>query len=200
MNMTTSTLEKLAIRTESVVPDLNNQEAQLRMALNLAIIAGEILDQVKRKIFYGEKGGYKPEKLNAAAEKLAQIDAFDFTADEFTSMAAKTPAAGIDTRVVHGIVGVLTEGAELAEALVKALDTGTMDHVNLIEETADVDWYTAVLRDAFNFPLEGIYQFLIAKLSARYPDKFTDEAATIRDIGAERDVMERFLKEYGKTV
>lgn len=198
MNMNTNTLAKLAIRTESVVPDLNNQEAQLRMALNLAIIAGEILDQVKRKIFYGEKGGYKPEKLNAAAEKLAQIDAFDFTADEFTSMAAKAPAAGINTRVVHGIVGVLTEGAELAEALVAALDTGTMDQVNLIEESSDVLWYLTIMQDEFEFPFEGMYQFLIAKLSERYGDKFTDQAATLRDIGSERDVMERFLKSWGK--
>ena len=195
-----SELAKLAIRTESHVSDLNGQEAQLVAALELAIIAGQILDQVKRKIFYGEKGAYKPAMLNQAAEQLAKIEAFNYTADEFVELAGVAPVQSPNTRVVHGIVGVMTEGAELGEALLQYLKTGEFDAVNLIEETADVEWYTAVLQDALNFPLEGMYQFLIAKLAARYGDKFTDEAAIIRDIGNERDVMERFLKAHNESL
>ena len=187
-------LADLATRTESFVPDLNGQESQLRLALELAIIAGDILYQVKRKIFYGEKGEYKPEKLNAAAEKLANLDAFDFTADEFTNRNAKVILESVNTRIVHGIVGNITEAAEMAEALIKYLDEGAFDVVNLIEEKADIDWYQAVLADELGFPIEASYELLIAKLAQRYGDAFTDEAAVLRDIGSERDVIERHLK------
>lgn len=187
-------LAALALRTESKVTDLNGQESQLRLALELAVIAGDILDQVKRKIFYGEKGEYKAEKLNAAAEKLAKLDAFDFTADEFTNRNSKTQLDNVNTRVVHGIVGNITEAAEMAEALIKYLDEGSFDVVNLLEEKADVDWYQAVLADELKFPLDATYQLLVAKLAARYGDEFSDVSAVIRDIGSERDVMERFLK------
>ncbi len=196
----TAELAKLAIRTESFVPDLNGQEAQLVAALELAIIAGQILDQVKRKIYYGEKGDYKPDVLNQAAEALARLEAFNFTAGEFVVLAGVPPVQNPNTRAVHGIIGVLTEGAELGEALLHYIKTGEFDAVNLIEEVADVEWYTAVLQDTLNFPLEGMYQFLIAKLAARYGDKFTDEAATLRDIGNERDVMERFLKAHNESL
>lgn len=188
------TLAKLAIRTESKVEDLNGQESQLRLALELAVVAGEILDQVKRKIFYGEKGEYKAEKLNAAAEKLAKLDAFDFTADEFTNRNAKTILEGANTRVIHGIVGNITEAAELAEALIKYLDEGAFDAVNLVEEVADCTWYNTIIQDELNVSTDNLFELLIAKLSTRYGDKFSDVAATIRDIGSERDVMERIVK------
>ncbi len=193
-------LAALALRTESKVTDLNGQESQLRLALELAVIAGEILDQVKRKIFYGEKGEYKAEKLNAAAEKLAKLDAFDFTADEFTNRNSKAQLDNVNTRVVHGIVGNITEAAEMAEALIKYLDEGSFDTVNLLEEKADIDWYQAVLADELGFSLEAAYQLLIAKLATRYGDKFSDVSAVIRDIGSERDVMERFLKAQAESL
>lgn len=201
--MTTTNLQywaDLAIRTESHVETLNGQEAQLIQALELVSIAGEILDQVKRKIYYGEKGEYKFEKLNAAADRLAQLDAFDFTADEFVNQAPATPIEDPNTRVVHGIIGNITEAAELGEALIEYLRTGKFDVVNLMEEKADIDWYQAVLADELHFPAEASYQFLVAKLAARYGDAFTDEAATIRDLGTEREVMERFLKAHTESL
>lgn len=201
MSTTTLTeLAALALRTESKVTDLNGQESQLRLALELAIIAGDILDQVKRKIFYGKKGEYKAEKLNAAAEKIAKLDAFDFTADEFINRSSRTQLDNVNTRIVHGIVGNITEAAEMAEALIKYLDEGSFDVVNLLEEKADVDWYQAVLADELEFPLEATYQLLVAKLAARYDDEFSDVSAVIRDIGSERDVMERFIKAQAESL
>ena len=192
-------LADLATRTESFVPDLNGQESQLRLALELAIIAGDILDQVKRKIFYGEKGEYKPEKLNAAAEKLANLDAFDFTADEFTNRNAKVILESVNTRIVHGIVGNITEAAEMAEALIKYLDEGAFDAVNLVEELADCRWYSTIMQDELGVEDSELFELLIAKLAARYGEKFSDVDATIRDIGNERDVMERYLQKRAKS-
>ncbi len=188
MTLPINELAKLAIRTESKVEDLNGQESQLRLALELAIIAGEILDQVKRKIFYGENGDYKAEKLNAAAEKLAKLDAFDITADEFINRNAKLALEGANTRVIHGIIGLITETAELGEALLTYIDTGSFDAVNVVEELGDVRWYETVIQDELNITDGDLFQLLIAKLSARYGDKFSDTAAVLRDIGNEREV------------
>lgn len=190
---TLNTLQKLAIRTESQVPDLNGQTDNLKKALELVSIAGGILDQVKRSIYYGAKGAYNPDKLNALTERLLQVEPFEFTGPEMISNSQAREIPEVNTRVIHGIVGAITETAELADALIQYLDTGSFDAVNLIEEIADVEWYTAVLQDELKFPLEGLYEFLIAKLAARYGDKFTDEAAVVRDIGSEREVMERYL-------
>lgn len=199
-NLSQEQWAKMAIRTESVVPDLNRQEAQLIQALELVAIAGEILDQVKRKIFYGEEGEYKPEKLNAAADRLAQIDAFSFTADEFVNQIEAPALVDPNTRVVHGIVGNITEAAEQGEALLEYLRTGKFDVVNLMEEKADVDWYQAILADALHFNTTSAYQFLVAKLSARYGDKFSDVSAVVRNLGSEREVMERFLQAYNESL
>ncbi len=193
MTLPINELAKLAIRTESKVEDLNGQESQLRLALELAIIAGEILDQVKRKIFYGENGDYKAEKLNAAAEKLAKLDAFDITADEFINRNAKLALEGANTRVIHGIIGLITETAELGEALLTYIDTGSFDAVNVVEELGDVRWYETVIQDELNITDGDLFQLLIAKLSARYGDKFSDTAAVLRDIGNEREVLERIV-------
>lgn len=188
-----TTLAKLAIRTESMVPNLNGQKDNLKKSLELVVIAGTILDQVKRAIYYGEKGAYKPEKLNELAEKLLAIEPFDFTHGEM--VANTTPDnTDINTRVVHGIVGLVTESAELADALIQYLDTGTIDTVNLVEECGDVLWYQSVIQDDLNISTETLFKFLIAKLSARYGEKFSDVDAVIRDLGSERALMERMLE------
>lgn len=194
-----NTLAKLAIRTESMVPNLNGQKDNLKKSLELVIIAGTILDQVKRAIYYGEKGAYKPEKLNDLAEKLLAIEPFDFTHGEM--VANTTPDnTDINTRVVHGIVGAITETSELAEALLHYMNTGSFDAVNLFEEMADVRWYEQILQDELGIEDKTLFEFLIAKLSVRYGDKFSDESATLRDIGSERDVMARFLGSQKPTV
>lgn len=191
-----NTLAKLALRTESLVSDLNGQQQNLKQTLELVVIAGLILDQVKRKIFYGEKGAYKIEKLDELAERLAAIDAFDFTGHEMDMNEQIDTIDSVNGRVVHGIIGVITEGAEMAEALLKYLETGSFDTVNLIEECADNQWYATVLQDELGVNTDDLYHFLIAKLAARYGDKFSDQAAIVRDIGNEREVMERLVKQY----
>lgn len=186
-------LAKVAIRTESVVPDLNGQVENLKAALELVAIAGGILDQVKRKIFYGAKGDYNHIKLNALVDRLVQIDTFAFTGDEMQHNNVEQ-RVDVNTRIVHGIVGSVTETAEMAEALVEYLNTGAIDAVNLVEEIFDSRWYALILQDELNVSDKDGFELLIAKLSARYGDRFSDVAAVIRDIGTEREVMERILR------
>lgn len=189
-----NTLAALAIRTESMVPDLNGQTANLKRALELVSIAGGILDQVKRSIYYGAKGAYNPDKLNALSERLLDIEPFEFTGPEMIANVDSAELPNVNTRVVHGIVGLVTEAAELAEALTLYLETGAFDPVNLFEEIADCRWYEKILQDELKIEDRDMLEFLLAKLAVRYGDKFDDSAAVLRDIGSERDVMERFLK------
>lgn len=188
------TLAALAIRTESMVDNLNGQQDNLKKALELVAIAGGILDQVKRCMYYGAKGAYNPDKLNALSERLLNVEPFEFTGVEMAANTTSNEIANVNTRVVHGIVGAITETAELAEALIKYLETGSFDAVNLFEELADVRWYETILQDELGIADNTLFEFLIAKLSVRYGEKFSDSSAVLRDIGSERDVMERFLK------
>lgn len=80
------------------------------------------------------------------------------------------------------------------------MNTGSFDAVNLFEEMADVRWYEQILQDELGIEDKTLFEFLIAKLSVRYGDKFSDESATLRDIGSERDVMARFLGSQKPTV
>lgn len=189
-----ATLSKIAIRTESMTPDLQGQTENLKKALELVSIAGGILDQVKRSIYYGAKGAYNPDKLNALTERLMQLEPFEFTGPEMIANSNAPERGDINTRIVHGVVGACTETAEMADALLEYLNTGVIDHVNLFEELADVRWYETIIQDELGIADINLFEFLIAKLSVRYGDKFSDAAAVLRDIGSEREVMERFLE------
>ena len=65
------------------------------------------------------------------------------------------------------------------------------DRVNLSEEIGDIMWYIALLCTANNLSLENIMQQNIDKLKLRYPEKFTEEHANIRDLKKERKFLEQ---------
>lgn len=187
----TQNLTKLSIRTESNVPDLNGQSKQFLHALQLAVAAGDILDQVKRKMFY--RRDYDETKLADAFERLNELS--NQTMGDFLALQDDGAAPSVCTRISHAVAGVVTEGTELATAMIDYLRTGKVDAVNLFEEAADTKWYLNLLGDEIGYTDEKLDQLLIAKLSARYSEKFSEEAAVLRDIGTEREVMERFLEE-----
>lgn len=94
-------------------------------------------------------------------------------------------------RLLHGAMGLVTESAEFLDVLKKYLFYGKpMDIVNMKEECGDLFWYLAILADEMgeaNFT--NMLQTNIAKLRARYPEKFTEEAAQKRDIETERNLL-----------
>ena len=74
-----------------------------------------------------------------------------------------------------------------------------LDLVNLAEECGDVFWYLALCistlaelmgRDPAELE-QSIKQINIAKLKARYPEKFTETDAVIRNLTAERDILDK---------
>ena len=87
-------------------------------------------------------------------------------------------------------MGIVTEGAELISAMLKYLETGVLDKPNFSEELGDVCWYQGMWCGRNGIELENVMDTNIAKLKARYPDKFTDELAENRNIATEREILE----------
>lgn len=93
--------------------------------------------------------------------------------------------------LIHASMGLSTEAAEFTDALKKHIFYGKeLDEVNLKEEIGDILWYAAIALEALDSNFEEVMQTNIDKLSARYPDKFTEELAENRNLGLERAILE----------
>lgn len=191
--MTFKQFQQDALRTESRIEKATVNPALFGQALNLAIMATELMDVLKKNIFYG-----KPIDRRRVAETLMD-------AQETVGVLLYGESAGneentvdlpenIDTRILHGIIGKFTESGELLQALAKGLNGDNLDLVNIGEELGDDQWYNAILADAAGLDMDAVQGTVIAKLKARYPDKFTSEAAIERDLTTERAVLEEGLK------
>lgn len=91
----------------------------------------------------------------------------------------------------HAALGMVTESAEFADMLKKHLFYGKpLDEVNLAEEIADNLWYCAMALRALGTDFETAMERNIAKLKARYPEKFTEELAENRNLDKERAILE----------
>lgn len=94
-------------------------------------------------------------------------------------------------RLLHAAIGINTEAGELLDTLKKHLWYGKeIDEVNLIEEVGDLCWYVEVLLDALNASMDNVRRLNIDKLKRRYPTKFTEKDALIRNLEKERKALE----------
>lgn len=95
-------------------------------------------------------------------------------------------------RILHAAMGMVTEAAELLDALKKHIYYGKpLDEVNLREELGDILWYFAITCDALGVDPSDIMERNIAKLRTRYPEKFNSEQAITRDLDREREILEK---------
>lgn len=104
----------------------------------------------------------------------------------------RKPLSHIDTtelsysRVLHSALGCADEAGEIVKATKDWLFYGKkLDTTNLEEEYGDLLWFIALGLDAIGSSFEKVMEMNIRKLRVRYPDKFTEEAATERDLEAE---------------
>lgn len=204
-----------AIRTESKIEEVKGVGAvSLHAALSSVVAVGEVIDQIKKNVFYGRP--FNREVLNYSIEgamgalaflqKAVQVDG-GFADPEQTSevhlpagtKAAKTITVGpdslkpIDPRMFHVITGIISEAAELAEALRANLEGEKLDVVNVSEEIGDIAWYGfGIFPDASEIPPGQILDTNIGKLVKRYPEKFDGFLAQQenRDLEAERVILE----------
>ncbi|AGG57979.1 hypothetical protein VPBG_00207 [Vibrio phage helene 12B3] len=114
----------------------------------------------------------------------------------FTQKALRTETSEFrnqpNPRILHAAIGLCTESGELIDALKKSIFYGReLDIVNVKEEAGDILWYLAILFDEIGTDFETEQARVIAKLEARFPEKFTEEAAYNRDLKTEREILEK---------
>lgn len=177
-----------ALRTESLFESFNVNPQLFMGALQTFIGVGNIMDQIKKNACYGSE--FNNLKMEAAFAQISTGTALMSQVDWLTMNTNPKTALEINPRIAHGLVGIMTEASELAEALLVGLESGEIDPINIQEETIDINWYQAILHDALNLSWEKGLDNNIAKLKSRYPDQFTQEAAEKRDISAERIILE----------
>jgi NTP pyrophosphatase (non-canonical NTP hydrolase) len=139
------------------------------------------LDLVKKSLFYGKP--YNPPK-KGAGWPIMEADNPDHVFD----------LGNINPNMLHALIGLATETGELLEAVIKAARNGTdLDRVNVFEELGDVEWYLALAYTQLKTTAGAVRAANIAKLKARYPEKFTQECALDRDVDQEIEVLKEHL-------
>lgn len=99
--------------------------------------------------------------------------------------------ASDNIRGLHAAMGVATESGELVDSFKRAVFYGVeLDKTNIVEEVGDIFWYIALLADEFEFSIQDCMNANIAKLQARYPERFSENCAVSRNLELERSVLE----------
>ena len=115
------------------------------------------------------------------------------TSEDYIKLVKRTesPTFGdVNQRIMHGVIGCVTEAGEMMDAMKKCLFYGrTLDKDNLKEEIGDVFWYLGILCDELGVTFEEIQSMNIRKLRKRYPEQFKD--VVIRDYEGEMEAAKK---------
>lgn len=116
----------------------------------------------------------------------------------------ETPTVRLKTeqlmQALHSVIGRMGELGELAACLEKAIWYGqAFDVVNFCEESGDEEWYIAEGLTALQKSLADVLDRNIAKLKARFPDKYSDTLAAEenRNRDREREILEGKIEQDG---
>jgi NTP pyrophosphatase (non-canonical NTP hydrolase) len=94
-------------------------------------------------------------------------------------------------QILHAAIGLATEAGEILDVCKKNIFYGKIiDDTNLKEEIGDIFWYISRMCDALGLSFEEVMKANIAKLKARYGEKFSEERAVTRNLEAERAILE----------
>lgn len=174
------------LKTEAVLDQELPIEVNLLVELfHLSASVGLLTNLLKKKMFYGTPITRDDMKRALQGVKAHVEDVENELAiDENTAEQTK-----VSKRVLHGIIGNITETGELAEAGVKALlANGISDslRVNILEEIGDGNWYDSPIIAELGSSLDEVYTRNINKLAVRYPNQvFSNASANNRDLDAE---------------
>lgn len=144
----------------------NIHPSEFKNALNNRMVVNEDIDLIKKSLFYNRK-----THLREAGDEGIYWTQFN-------------------RDMLHAILGIDTESAELLETLAAAPflpETGLKQMI--VDETGDLMWYVFLLLKSVGADLEDVLEKNIAKLKARYPDGFTTEAALHRNAEKESAVF-----------
>ena len=150
----------------------------LKHVLEICIPELRDLDFIKKALFYG-KGLTPPLESSEKCIGRSPIQIRGLSPDPYTAI-----------NLLHGIIGLATEAGELLEALLLSLNGQEIDVVNISEEVGDIQWYAAAILKAIGSDFETVQRTNIAKLRARFPNKFTEYDANNRNLDIERAILE----------
>lgn len=178
-----------AIETESPFTDVALNVQAFKKLSAIIIAAGNILDQIKKNAFYGRD--YNAQQINEHLFELytniTNLHAHDIVNRETHDQVAA------NIRILHSIVGVVTESCELLQGLDVTKDD--IDRVNLLEEIGDLTWYQALAIDELKSSFDQVFDANIAKLQQKRNkgNRFNADATINRDVDDERAFLERTL-------
>ncbi len=141
-------------------------------------IVSPAIDNIKKALFYG-----KPNEDLAFAQKAVE---------------SGNDYGDVPLDLIHAVLGIYTEAAELLELLGVALENqykfsyeeeGELKN-KLVNEAGDVMWYQALLFKFLGTTFAEVGDKNIAKLQKRFPVKFTEDLAVNRDEAKENVVFE----------
>lgn len=173
--MDAAKFQELALRTErpidsDVVERFEDVAGRAMFLFRQVSEIAQEADRLKKFIYYG-KGGYSSD--------LDEEPGAILRAEE-------------DLRMVHGILGLVSEIGEVIDCHQSYWDghVEAIDCVGVLEELGDIGWYCGQLASAAGSDLGVSYEAVIDKLSERYPDCFSEQRALERNIEAERRRLE----------
>lgn len=146
--------------------------ALLQAVLSQAIAAGQQADALKKTLFYGKA-------LGNALDSVQDV----------TNSSVSCDLQAINPDVLHAALGLYTEATEMLESVLATLQGKSFDSVNAFEECGDCEWYLAMFYRALGRTPEEARTANIAKLQARYPDRFSGVQAVQRDLDKERAIL-----------
>lgn len=129
----------------------------------------KLTDDLKGYIFYGREPS--PEK--------------PYTMVEFSGKGLTE--SKLDA--LHAILGLISESGELAEPILRWVVGYEVNEDHIVEELGDIHWFMNLMTAALNLTESNIKKQNIAKLRARFPDKFSEADAIDRDVENEYKQM-----------
>lgn len=163
-------------------------------SLARAIESGNVLDTIKKGLFYGKDADGNFAALTA--KSLGKWNGSYLIANRPEGVSEEDM---ID--LIHAVLGQFTESVELLEMLNKVISERTMpDRTNIIEEVGDGFWYVAILMRNYGFTFSDSMIANIDKLYKRFPDKFDENFAINRDHAAERIVLDGHAAGQGAAI
>lgn len=188
-----------AIRTESRIETITLNTEAFAYLTTALISLGTMLDQIKKNTFYKKPFNTIELRKNVEEAKYAVAR----LSDQLSYSWNKEAPTEFDTRIFHSVVGITTEAVELLQALkinpyhtdkLLTRDLGNapaqLDFINIREEFGDLMWYIAIGVDQTGGDFDAVLDRVIAKLKARFPNKFNSEDAINRDLDKERAILE----------
>lgn len=177
-------------KLDEVRTDVFKTHTDFAYDLNMLTEAGVNADLIKRSLFYKEdiektraRGKEATLRIKEVYDKLKVAQLTEPDKLKFTDQQ-------ID--IIHGALGLYSEAGEIIEEVIaSAMEQREVDLTNLEEEAGDVMWYVALILRSVGSSFVKAARKNIAKLFARYPDKFNSESALVRDLDAERQELEK---------